>query len=57
MKVRIDSDEWYPVHFITDSDWGVEVDIPDDQLARINACFDEFQKVQVELSELLKGQS
>ena len=45
-QVRIDSDEWYPVYFLSNCDYGGFAEIPDDKLEWINKTFDEFDKVQ-----------
>jgi len=46
MKVNIDSDEWYPVHYITDSDYGTDCELSDEDISFINEAFADFEKAQ-----------
>ncbi len=52
MKVRIDTDEWYPYHYLTDSDWGIEVDVPQSTIDRWNEVEELTHKVQIEMMNL-----
>jgi len=47
MKVKIDSDEWYPVYSI--SDWGEEVEVEDAKVAEWKRVFSDFDRVQDEM--------
>lgn len=52
-KVRIDSDEWYPVYSVRPDDhYGFEVDATDEQIARWNAAHDAFNAAQDEMDAL-----
>lgn len=50
MKVRIDTDEWWPVYFINkSSNYGFEADVPEDTLARWDEVNAAFLKAQEEM--------
>lgn len=57
MKVYIDSDEWYPVYFLTEKSaggyWsGQEVEVDEDTVKRWNATAEAFNLMQVEMRTL-----
>ncbi len=57
MKVNIDSDEWYPVYYLTMGEDMYEeeiIEIPADKVKWIQKTFIEFQKVQAYLKRLEK---
>lgn len=56
-KVRIDSDEWYPVYSIVDANrsYGHVVEASDEQLARWNAAAEAFGAAQDEMAELFSA--
>ena len=39
-------DEWYPVYTIEDRHGGYEVDLTDEEIARVNAALAEFKSTQ-----------
>jgi hypothetical protein len=55
MKVKIDSDEWYPVYCV--SPHGDEVDVPDSQVADWKRVFAEFERVQREMIDLCEKEA
>ena len=50
-RVRIDSDEWYPVYSVR-SDGGLEVEATDEQIARWAAAHEAFEMAQDEMAAL-----
>lgn len=54
MKVNIDSDEWYPVHYITDSDYGTDCELSDEDVSFVNKAFEDFTKAQGILYEAIQ---
>ncbi len=53
MKVKIDSDEWYPVYSIVS--YGTECEVPEDTVQRWNRIMGEFDVMQKEMRETLKA--
>lgn len=52
-KVRIDSDEWYPVYSVTESEtFGYEVEATPEQTERWMLAFAAFSEAQDEIGEL-----
>lgn len=51
MKVFIDSDEWYPVYSF-DMNYGQEVEVSEETLARWKQTMVDFDKMQREMREL-----
>lgn len=53
-KVRIDSDEWYPVYSLRDDErpYGHEIEATDEQVARWEAASAAFQAAQEEMGAL-----
>lgn len=51
MKVKIDSDEWYPVYDL--DDYGDEVEVPDDKVAEWKRILAEFDVMQKEMAAYL----
>lgn len=53
-RIYIDSDEWYPVYsFDTENRWGNQAgDVTDEELARLNHAFEEFDWAQDFLKKL-----
>lgn len=51
VKVYVDSDEWYPVYSVVDSDTygGIEVEVPQGTLDRWQSVAAEFEDVQNEM--------
>jgi hypothetical protein len=52
VKIRIDSDEWYPVHSIND-EYGEWVDVPATTVKRWRRIEKEFAQMQTEMDEAL----
>jgi hypothetical protein len=48
MKVKINSDEWYPMYFISD-EYGEEVEAKNAKVAEWKRVFAEFLRVQDEM--------
>lgn len=53
MKIRIVSDEWYPVYFM--SCYGDEVEVEDAKVEEWKRVFAEFERVQNEMEAAAKG--
>jgi len=58
MKVKISSNEWYPVYEIDDIgseySFGTECEIPDGVLSKIKTAFDLFEDAQECLADFLE---
>jgi len=56
VKVKIDTDEWYPVYSVCDAPYayGKEVEIPDEFYERYQAVMTEFNAVQDLISALVE---
>lgn len=53
MKIRIDSDEWYPVYSVrSDDKYGYEVEATPEQIDRWKAAEEAFSVAQQEMGEL-----
>ena len=53
MKVRIETEEWYPVFSVSEDDrFGAECDVTEEKLADWKRVFDEFDAVQDEMWKL-----
>jgi len=51
-KVRVDSDEWYPVYSLCrGDDWGDEALLTDGEIAFVERAFADFKKAQDVLKE------
>lgn len=59
MRIRIESDEAYPVYFEVPegSTYGVTLDLPDDEVARFRAATAEWDAVQEIIASRLAGRS
>jgi len=59
MKIRIESDEAYPVYFEVPeaSTYGVTLDLPDDEVARFRAASAEWDAVQELIANRLTGRN
>lgn len=53
MKVRIETDEWYPVHSLSDDSYGDEVDVPLGTLRKWRRIEREFRQMQDEMDDAL----
>ena len=53
MKVRIETEEWYPVFSVREDDgFGAECDVTEERLAYWKRVFVEFDAVQAEMRKL-----
>jgi membrane protein involved in colicin uptake len=54
MKIKIDSDEWYPVYSVRSVEdyGGHEVEVTEDQVARWESAFAAFEAAQEEMSAI-----
>jgi len=58
MKVYVETDEWYPVYTIYESDeyarmYSKQYDVPDKLLNRYKKSLDAFKRVQSELKRIV----
>ena len=51
IEMKVECDEWYPVYALNKG-WGKIVKVTQELIDRQERIFDEFQKLQHELSEL-----
>ena len=52
MKVKVDSDEWYPWYTIRSGQHGVEIEATEEQVARWTRVEAEFKAAQKEMQDI-----
>ena len=56
MKVRVDTDELYPIYQFCDNLWGKEVEISEELYKEVSEAIDKFWVAQRKLSDLYDGE-
>lgn len=55
--VRIDSEEWYPVYYLSDDQFGRGVEVADEKAAEWRRIRKEFDAMQAEMKPLYRGET